>query len=145
MPIVRKYMNSKEIRIYSEYKNVSSVCLLMKSFCEENSVPDDKIKEIELSLAEALNNIIKHSYKGNGGNKIDIKMNCSGEQFTIELSDYGESRKNLNKPVFEFDPNNIEALPEGGMGLFIIEKLMDENYYNVDGNKNTFTLVKYIN
>lgn len=138
-------MNSKKITINSEYKNVSSVCFITKTFCEENSVPEEKIREIELSLAEALNNIIKHSYKGDGNNKIDIKMDCSDKNFSVELTDYGESRKNLNKPVLEFDPDDIDGLPEGGMGLFIIEQLMDGNNYSVEGNKNIFTLVKNIN
>ena len=137
-------MVSKSLSINSEYKNVSSVCFIVKTFCTENSIPEDKIKEIELSLAEALNNIIKHSYKGDKDNKIDIEMNCNSEKFSIELTDYGESRKNLSKPVLEFDPNDINALPEGGMGLYIINQLMDDNIYTVEGNKNIFTLVKNI-
>ena len=135
-------MVSKSVSIKSEFKNVSSVCFIVNSFCKENSVPENNIKEIELSLAEALNNIIKHSYKGDGNNKIDIKMNCNDKSFSVELTDYGESRKNLSKPVLEFDPQNIDSLPEGGMGLFIINQLMDENIYSVEGNKNIFTLVK---
>ena len=137
-------MVSKSISINSEFKNVSSVCFIVKTFCVENSVSEEKTKEIELSLAEALNNIIKHSYKGDKNNKIDITMNCNDEKFTIELTDYGESRKNLNKPVLEFDPSDIGSLPEGGMGLYIINQLMDDNIYSVQGNKNIFTLVKNI-
>jgi len=138
-------MNSKNFSINSAYKNVSSVCFIAKTFCEENSMPVDTIKEIELSLAEALNNIIKHSYKGDEANKIDIYFLFENNKLTISLSDYGEPRKNLNKPVLEFDPEDVESLPEGGMGLFIIEQLMDENIYTIGGNKNTFTLVKNIN
>jgi serine/threonine-protein kinase RsbW len=137
-------MNSKNFTVNSAYKNVSSVCFIAKTFCEENDVSEDKIKEIELCLAEALNNVIKHSYKGNETNKIDIALNFSDNDFIISLTDYGESRKNLSKPVLEFDPDDIESLPEGGMGLFIIEQLMDENVYTIDGNKNIFKLVKHI-
>ena len=137
-------MNSKKFTINSQFKNVSSVCFITKTFCEENLVSEDKIREIELSLAEALNNIIRHSYKCDENNKIDIKMDCNEDHFSIKLTDYGESRKNLSKPVLEFDPNDIDGLPEGGMGLFIIEQLMDDNHYFVDGDKNTFTLVKKI-
>lgn len=137
-------MNSKSFTINSAFQNVSSVCFITKTFCEENYLPEEHIKEIELSLAEALNNIIRHSYKGDESKKIDITMSIENNKLTISLSDYGESRKNLNKPVLEFDPNDIDSLPEGGMGLFIIEQLMDENFYDAGGNKNTFTLVKNI-
>ena len=135
-------MESKKFTIKSEYKNVSSVCFIAKTFCEEHLIPEEKTREIELSLAEALNNIIKHSYKGNENNKIEIAMDVSDNDFTVKLTDYGEARKNLNKPVLEFDPNDIDGLPEGGMGLFIIEQLMDNDQYAVEENENTFTLVK---
>ena len=137
-------MNSKNFTINSAYKNVSSVCFIAKTFCEEYYVAGEKIREIELSLAEALNNIIKHSYKGNEDNKIDVLLSIDETKVTIALTDYGESRKNVGKPVLEFDPADIDSLPEGGMGLFIIEQLMDEKIYTVDGNKNVFTLVKFI-
>lgn len=136
--------DSKNFTINSAYKNVSSVCFIAKTFCEENSISEEVIREIELSLAEALNNVIKHSYKGDETNKIEIEMIYDNKQIVVNLSDFGEPRENLNKPVLEFDPEDIDSLPEGGMGLFIIEQLMDENNYSVDGNKNTFTLVKNI-
>jgi serine/threonine-protein kinase RsbW len=137
-------MDSKTFTINSAYKNVSSVCFIAKTYCEENCISEEKTREVELSLAEALNNIIKHSYKGDETNKIDIKMGFENNRIAITLTDYGESRQNLKKPVLEFDPDDIDSLPEGGMGLFIIEQLMDENIYNADGNKNTFTLVKNV-
>lgn len=137
-------MESKKFTINSAYKNVSSVCFIAKTFCEEQNIAEETIREIELSLAEALNNVIKHSYKGDETNKIEIEMTYDNNQFLLNLSDFGEPRKNLKKPVLEFDPEDIDSLPEGGMGLFIIEQLMDENKYSVDGNKNTFTLVKNI-
>ena len=137
-------MNTKSFTINSEYKNVSSVCFIVKTFCEENYLDEEKIKEIELSLAEALNNIIKHAYKGNESNKIEISMVIEGATFKIVLTDYGLPREKIGKPVLEFDPNDIDSLPEGGMGLYIIEQLMDENAYFRDGEKNTFTLIKNI-
>lgn len=137
-------MNSKNFSINSKYKNVSSACFIIKTFCEDNNIPDGTIREIELCLAEALNNIIKHAYKGDETNLIEIDVEVEETKVTICLTDFGEPRKNLGKPKLEFDPNDIDSLPEGGMGLFIIEQLMDENTYSRDGDKNIFKLVKNI-
>lgn len=137
-------MNSKKFSINSEYKNVSSVCFIAKTFCEDNLIPAQIIREIELSLAEALNNIIKHAYKGNEENIIEISLDCSENKFKIILEDYGIERANLDKPTLVFDPSDVESLPEGGMGLFIIEQLMNETKYERVGNKNIFYLVKNI-
>ena len=137
-------MNSKKFSINSEYKNVNSVCFIVKTFCEDHFVEDKKIREIELSLAEALNNIIKHAYKGNANNSINVSLDISGKRFEVVLEDFGIPRENIGEPTLNFDPSDIESLPEGGMGLFIINHLMDENKYERIGNKNIFTLVKNI-
>ncbi|MBK7105609.1 MAG: ATP-binding protein [Ignavibacteriae bacterium] len=137
-------MNTKKFIINSEYKNVNSVCFITKTFCEDHFISENSIREIELSLAEALNNIIKHAYKGEENNTIEISLEIISNKFKVILSDFGIERSNLNKPTLEFDPNDIESLPEGGMGLFIIEQLMDETNYLRDGNKNIFTMVKTI-
>ena len=138
-------MDIKTFSVTSAFKNVSSVCFILKTFCDENSVPSEKTREIELSLAEALNNIIKHAYKCDETNKIEIKIKHENDRIELELTDYGEARTNLNKPKLDFDPDDVNSLPEGGMGLFIIEQLMDKNHYRRAGNKNIFTLVKNVN
>ncbi|PID59414.1 MAG: hypothetical protein CR986_05955 [Ignavibacteriae bacterium] len=135
-------MVSKNFSINSEYQNVSSVCFVAKTFCEENGVSDSTVREVELCLAEALNNIIKHSYKGEPGNKIYIDFTHKEDEFKIKLTDFGEARKNLDKPTLEFDPEDIDSLPEGGMGLFIIDQIMNKTSYEIEGNQNIFTMIK---
>ena len=137
-------MNSKNFSINSEYKNVSSVCFIVKTFCEDNNVSEAYIREIELSIAEALNNIIKQAYKGDESKVIEVNVEVDESKVEIILTDFGGPRENLDKPKLEFDPNDIDSLPEGGMGLFIIEQLMDENIYSSDGKQNTFKLIKNI-
>ena len=137
-------MNSKNFSINSEYKNVNSVCFITKTFCEDHFVDEKTIKEIELSLAEAINNIIKHAYKGRPDNSINISLDISDKKLKIILEDFGIPRENKGVPTLEFDPEDIDSLPEGGMGLFIIEQLMDGTKYERAGNKNIFTLVKKI-
>lgn len=137
-------MNTKTFQILSDYKNVSSACFIIKTFCEDFRVSEKQIREIELSLAEALNNIIKHAYQGIQNKIIDINIEYVNKKIVIILSDYGIARKNLNKPKLEFDPEKIDSLPEGGMGLFIIEQLMDENIYVRENDKNIFTLIKKV-
>ncbi len=137
-------MDSKSFSINSDYKNVSSACFITKTFCEDHLVNETTTKEIELCLAEALNNIIKHSYKGDNKNLIDIDLSFNNNKFSFSLSDYGLPRTNVDKPKLEFDPNDIDSLPEGGMGLFIISQLMDESTYVSENGKNTFTVSKII-
>jgi serine/threonine-protein kinase RsbW len=51
----------------------------------------------------------------------------------------------MNKPTLEFDPDDIDSIPEGGMGLYIIDQLMTDSNYSTDNGINTFTMKKILN
>jgi anti-sigma regulatory factor (Ser/Thr protein kinase) len=54
-------------------------------------------------------------------------------------------RKSLtNPPTLEFDANNLDKLPEGGMGLYLIDTIMDTREYTTSGNRNILTVTKQL-
>jgi serine/threonine-protein kinase RsbW len=90
------------------------------------------------AAGEAFNNIALHGYQGREPDIIRIEMELEGTGLWIRLEDYGRS----------FDPASIAppdlaALPESGMGVFILRSLMDEVTY-APGSPNTMTLFKRI-
>lgn len=100
--------------------------------------------EIEICLVESLNNIIKHAYKEDNSRNIDLSIEINTSYIVIDVEDDGIPRKERKKPSLDFDPDDIENLPEGGMGLYIIDQLMDElTYKSIDG-ANIFTMKKRI-
>ncbi len=135
-------MQHKEFFIESDYSNVNYVCKDISSFLTSNNHKIKAIREIELCMIEALNNVIKHAYDSEPGNPIYINTVIDDQKLTIEIIDNGRSRENFEKPVLDFDPKDIPNLPEGGMGLYIIDQFTDENYYEARSDKNIFTLVK---
>lgn len=137
-------MQEKQIEISSEYEKVGDVCELFRGFCLENNLSEMISVKLEICLTEALNNVIKHSYEGKPGNKINVDFSYLDKLLKISISEYGKPREKFEKPTLEFDPADIENLPEGGMGLFIIEEIMDETKYHSDGKTNTFIMIKNI-
>ncbi|MCC7431305.1 ATP-binding protein [bacterium] len=98
---------------------------------------------VELCVIEAANNCVKHAYKNEAGNLIEVILAFNTEKLEIEISDYGTSiPKFNNNPTLTFDPNKIETLPEGGMGLFLIFSIMDKVSYTTQKGKNTLTFFK---
>lgn len=133
-----------KITIESVYENVAIACDKFRQFCVEHEVPKTIYLKLEICITEALNNVIKHSFLGQAGN--DIHLFVKKEKSTIEMKivESGFPRKKTGKPTLEFDPTDIENLPESGMGLFIIEEIMDETKYVSDGKTNTFTMIKQL-
>jgi serine/threonine-protein kinase RsbW len=136
-------MPKKSYKIKSRFEDVEEACKKLDSFCKECYL-DNFSSELQLVLTEALNNIIEHAYNKEKNNNIDIQLEYNNVEFIIILSDHGvENNADFTKEL-NFDPDDIDSLPERGMGLFIINKIMSNVEYRRANNKNTFTLIKHL-
>jgi len=104
---------------------------------------DREVYNIQLASDEAASNIIEHAYEGVSNGLLEISCGVKGDTITIILVDHGES----------FDPSDVPPpdlkadLSErkiGGLGIFLMRKLMDEVHYNAEPKKkrNTLTMIK---
>jgi serine/threonine-protein kinase RsbW len=104
---------------------------------------DKDIYNIQLASDEAASNIIEHAYEGVSNGTLEISCGLEGDELTIILVDHGLSFDPSEVPL----PNLKADLSErkiGGLGLYLMRKLMDEVHYDADpkNNRNTLTLIK---
>ena len=137
-------MLSKSFEIKSNYYNVVPISKEIRLFLVENFINETDCNDVEICIMETLNNVIKHSYNEVDNNEILIETNIDGNELKIIINDTGVSRKNFIKPTLDYDPNNIMDLPESGMGLYIIDQLMDDTKYYINDGKNTFVMKKSV-
>lgn len=128
----------------SRDENVSTVGELVKKLCEMIPISEKLAYQIELCVVEACNNVVEHSYLDKPGNNVELVFFSDGKQIRLTIIDSGIPRKNKIKDAIEFNPDDVNTLPEGGMGLYIIKEIMDENEYYSENGKNYFTLTRYI-
>ena len=129
-------------QISSGYSEVTELIVKLHNLFMKNGINSQDRSELEICLVEALNNVVKHSYDTEPGNEIFLEVNFDEDSATFKIIDSGNSRTDFSKPSLEFDPNDIANLPEGGMGLYIIDKLMDKTSYTTERGKNIFTMTK---
>ncbi len=139
--------NSKDIKLIIESKK-SLVPLLSKavrSIC--NTVSEDEILlySLELCIFETVINIIEHSYHHQPNHGIEVDVMLEEDAIIFHVTDSGDEVKySLPSHDLEFDKNDIESIPEDGMGLFIIHRIMDEvTKHTIDG-KNKFLMKKFL-
>ena len=99
----------------------------------------DKISQIELALEEALVNIIHYAYPSEKG---DIQVSCKldGEdRFVIEIVDWGVAFDVLSAEEPDVEAG-VAQREVGGLGIFLIKKLMHAVDYKRDRNQNILTL-----
>jgi serine/threonine-protein kinase RsbW len=134
----------QSFHINSDYGNVALVNKRVRFFLELHGIELHISNAVEICLTEALNNVIKHSYKSDNTQFIELLVKKDSNFFEIIIVDSGLPRENLNVAKLDFDPQDINNLPESGMGLYIIQQLMDEMKYCTKDGKNYFSLKKWL-
>jgi serine/threonine-protein kinase RsbW len=97
--------------------------------------------KVGIATDEAVTNVIRHAYKGKGSNKITLKVNITKESLILEVLHAGEALdgNDVKLPIME---EYIKKRQVGGLGLFIINKFMDEVDYLV-GEESGCRMTKY--
>jgi len=135
---------TKEIQtltVKASTKHLAKVRDFVAAHAEQIGLNPKDVSEIRLAVDEAYTNIIKHAYKNDPHKKVNIEIGSDGEQLWISLMDQGSG----------FDPNTynepdlmkrIKEKKRGGMGVYLIRKLMDQVQYNRKGQTNEIRMVK---
>ncbi len=91
---------------------------------------------VELVLAEAMNNIIEHAYAGRQDGQVALHIVLEDGALAISLEDSGEPMPGGQAPRGQAHDLacDLEDLPEGGFGWFLIRQLTEDLVFSrVDG------------
>jgi len=99
------------------------------------------IYSIQLAADEAASNVIEHAYEDQPDGNFEISCEFRIDRLVITLLDHGKA----------FDPSQVEE-PDlkadlmdrkiGGLGIYLMHKLMDDVRYESTQKGNLLTLVK---
>lgn len=114
----------------------------LESFLEKISpltLDVEEVGTVELVLAEILNNIVEHAYP-EGSPSGPIFINCAQQTdgLAVEIRDHGKAMPNGQMPIGQLSSNEVdlEDLPEGGFGWFLIQHLARDVSYERVGDEN---------
>jgi serine/threonine-protein kinase RsbW len=104
---------------------------------------------IELGVAEALTNIVVHGYGGDTQETVLVRLLERPAGLEIEIRDRGRPippgrLEQADETTFLYDPTDLGALPEGGMGLALIKAAFHKVSYRRKGGINRLRLVRRV-
>ena len=105
---------------------------------------DEDVANIVLAVDEACTNIIKHAYQYAPDKEIFIAIHRKNGTFEVKIKDSGKSFNPdaLRAPDLK---RNLSHHRRGGLGVYLMRKLMDKVEYNfADDSNNEVSLVKYL-
>lgn len=132
----------KTVQFAAKFEYLDEIREFVGGIARAGGFTDKDVYNIQLATDEAASNIIEHAYEKITNGVLELSCGVREDLITIILIDHGES----------FDPSEI-PLPDlkadlsdrkiGGLGIFLMRKLMDDVHYEVTANRgNILTMTK---
>jgi serine/threonine-protein kinase RsbW len=121
--------------------SVSGMLNEASKWLTQENVSGRKITDIQIVLAEALNNVIEHGFSRENSGNVGVCIDIRDDIIVVEISDNGIK---FTPPVVTQTPlqdtSDIEHLPEGGFGWFLIREITTSFTFRRIANKNRLVL-----
>ena len=144
-------MKCLTLEIESDLGNVSIASVAVNSICLYAGLSADEANQVELCLVEAITNSIQHAYHGEINHIVAVRVMVEESYMQFDVYDSGTAMnaQQVNKLVHGENLVELEELeraliPEGGRGLQIIHRTMDDVAYMQEGSRNRLSLTKRI-
>jgi len=129
----------KKMKLQANADNLKRIISFINKELEKKNCSDEIQDMIDVAVEEVFVNIANYAYKPDSG---DVTMYVSTEdKAVIRFEDTGKPYNPLESadPDFEKDISNREI---GGLGIYLVKKLMDSIEYSRVDNKNILIITK---
>jgi anti-sigma regulatory factor (Ser/Thr protein kinase) len=131
----------KSVQFAAKFEFLDEIRDFVGEIARSGGFSDKDVYNIQLATDEAASNVIEHAYENRPDGVLELSCGMKDDTITIILIDHGES----------FDPSEI-PLPDlkadlsdrkiGGLGIFLMRKLMDEVLYEPKPDKSNVLTMK---
>ena len=133
-------MNKKEIiriKIPSNPKYVSCVRAFVEEMARKQGFKKVKIEDLKMAINEALANVIEHAYQGQRNKVIYVYLVVSYKCIEVVIKDFGKKVS-----LEEIKSRPLTDYRDGGLGVFLINNMVDEVVYTSQKAGTQLKLVK---
>jgi serine/threonine-protein kinase RsbW len=103
-----------------------------------NGTPD----QLALAVDEATTNAIEHAYAGDPDRQVVVHFDDRGTDFRVEVIDTGAMVDPRSVPRVDL-PRYVSERRKGGLGVHLMEKIMDSVTFRRTARRNVCLLVKH--
>ena len=128
------------ITLQASLKHLSKINNFVRMWAQKAGLSSHSEKDLLLAVEEVYVNIVNYAYPKSKG-KMSIYCDINGEELILKMKDDGLPFNPLQFPEPELS-SHLEERKVGGLGIFLMQKLVDRVYYERKGNSNLLTLLK---
>lgn len=129
----------RRLRLPPAAEAMAEVMAFVEGYFEEKGIPLPTSTQLSIAVDEIFSNITQYS----GATEVEVLCGESKGRILLRFSDNGTPYNPLEKP----DPDvslPAEEREIGGLGIFMVKKMMDEVSYQYEDEKNVLTLCKHL-
>lgn len=143
---MKQVMDYVEMKIPAKPEYVGVIRLTISGIASNMGYTYEQIEDIKIAVSEACTNAVQHAYPEEEGGEVIVGFAIYEDKLETMVADSGKSF-NFLQTKEELGPytelTTVDQLSEGGLGLYLIETLMDEvRVSNTSGV--TVFMVKYL-
>jgi serine/threonine-protein kinase RsbW len=124
-----------------EFASLKAIFEFVTEFSASNNLDDSQIFPIRFAIEEVFTNMVKYNP---GSNVVSISLDRGNKEIKIRIVDVELKPFDITKKENVNLTLPIESRRPGGLGIFLIKKLMDKVEYLHDGTHSRITLTKYM-
>lgn len=124
----------------AQTNDVTAVTEFVEAELEKLDCPLKKQMQIDVAIDEIFSNIVKHGYKGKGG-EVTVEVIAEDDPRGVSLR-FTDSGVPFN-PLTNASPDislSAEERQIGGLGIYMVKQTMDDITYKYENEKNILTL-----
>jgi len=129
------------LTIPSQTAYLALVRELTRKMAETAGFPEETADRLALAVDEATTNVIEHAYRGDPGKQVEVRIEDRGPEFRVELVDTGQMVDPRTVPRVDLE-RFVSERRTGGLGVHLMEKIMDSVTFRRSAGRNVCSLVK---
>jgi serine/threonine-protein kinase RsbW len=133
-----------ELRFPSDTSYLGLVREISRKMCEALGFDEATSGRVALAVDEATTNVMEHAYHGAVDQEVEVRFSDHEEALEVLILDTGSTVERASVP--EVDAERLRAYARerrtGGLGMHLIEKIMDTVSYERLAQRNVCHLVK---
>lgn len=132
------------LRVPSETRFLGLIRDVSKRMAEGAGFDEATAGQVALAVDEATTNVIEHAYHGAAGRMVEVRLDDRGDDLCIDVIDTGDMVDPRSLPRVDLEKYASERR-KGGLGVHLMEKIMDSVTYRRSARRNVCCLVKVKN
>ena len=126
-----------DVRIRNDVSDIGIVRDTLDNLAREFGIPVRALTQLQVALDEVVSNVIHYSWDDGGQHEFLVRITVQPDRVDLEIFDDGREFDPMTAPSPNHAPEGQRPRP-GGLGIHMINKLVDYfTYERIDGRNHT--------